>query len=480
MELRVRERAARDAEHRARVLDRDPHTRGRNLRFFDDVADVREEARRNAASTERRLPALDVDDEELAEPRDADHDRHRERREESEDDPGVHRGGELDLSRRHGEVGSPSVSEALPSAELLPRPFGKYVLVERIGQGGMAEIFVARTKTELGAERAVVIKLILPALAAMPRFAEMLVAEAKLASKLAHANVVQILDLGRESGRLYIAMEYVEGLDLAEVLRRCSRTKTPLPVEFALFVVIEALRGLEHAHRRVDEGGRALEIVHRDVSPSNVIVSFEGEVKLCDFGIAHAADAARASGEELTGKAGYMSPEHARGEALDARADVFAAGILLWELLAGRRYYKADEDTPLLAVAQRAVYRDPPARGLANEDELLAVVRAALATDREERTPSAQAMRGALEAYVARAGLVASPLRLGTWMRETLAAEVLADRRANERRAIAAPAVEPRPTAKASKRSRAIALASVAALVILALAAALVRRWLSS
>ena len=372
------------------------------------------------------------------------------------------------------------MSHAPSAAELVPRPFGKYVLVDRIGHGGMAEIFVARTKTELGADRRVVVKLILPTLAAMPRFAEMLVAEAKLAAKLQHANVVQILDLGRADGRLYIAMEYVEGLDLAEVLKRCSRTKTALPIEFALFIVIEALRGLDHAHRRAGDDGRPLGIVHRDVSPSNVIVSFEGEVKLCDFGIAHAADVAHESGEELTGKAGYMSPEHARGEALDARADVFAAGIVLWEMLAGRRYYKAAEGVSLLATAQRAEYRDPPARGLAREDELFAIVRAALSTDRDARTTSAHAMRSALEAYVAGARLVASPLRLGTWMRETLASEVVTERQASERRALEptaerVPVIAPRP-----RSNRTLALASVAALVLLVLAAILARRLLSS
>ena len=375
------------------------------------------------------------------------------------------------------------MSQAPSAADLLPRPFGKYVLVDRIGQGGMAEIFVARTKTDLGADRRVVVKLILPALAAMPRFAEMLVAEAKLAAKLQHANVVQILDLGRADERLYIAMEYVEGLDLADVLRRCTRTKTPLPIEFALLIIIEALRGLDHAHRRTGEDGRPLGIVHRDVSPSNVIVSFEGEVKLCDFGIAHAADIAHEAGEELTGKAGYMSPEHARGEPLDARADVFAAGILLWELLEGRRYYKAAEGASLLAVAQRAEPREPHARGLAREEELFAIVRAALATDRVARTPSAQAMRSSLEAYVAAAGLVASPLRLGTWMRETLAADVVRERRDREQKALErpkTPALVAAPAPGPGRSKRSLALASLAAVLLLVLAAVLARRLLPS
>jgi serine/threonine-protein kinase len=330
------------------------------------------------------------------------------------------------------------LSEPSPS---LPRAFGKYVLVDRIGKGGMAEIFLARSTTGLGADLRVVVKLVLPELAALPRFADALVAEAKLAARLHHANVVQVIELGRTDDRLFIVMEYVEGLDLADVLRRCSRAKIPLPIDFSLLVVIETLRGLDHAHRRVGENGKPLGIVHRDVSPSNVLVSFEGEVKVCDFGIAHAAEEAQAGGAGLEGKAGYMSPEHARGEALDARADVFAAGILLWELLAGRRRYRAGEGESLLAVAMRAEYEDPPPRGLPKEDELVAIVRRALAPARDDRYPSAAAMLRDLETYVAGAGLIASPLRLGTWLRETLGPDVLAERRVREQasRSIAPP-----------------------------------------
>ena len=235
---------------------------------------------------------------------------------------------------------------------LLPRLFGRYALFDFIGKGGMAEIYLARQKTELGPARRCVVKQILPELARDPAFSDMLVHEAKLAARLSHANVVQVFDLGREGERLFIAMEYVEGFDLNNLLRRCSRAKVPLPFELGVHVVCEALKGLDYAHRRTDDEGRPLGIVHRDVSPSNLLVSFEGEVKVCDFGIARANEllgasaagsAAHELGEALKGKAGYMSPEHARGEAIDARADVFAAGIVLWELAAGRRMYKTAE-----------------------------------------------------------------------------------------------------------------------------------------
>ena len=209
----------------------------------------------------------------------------------------------------------------------------------------MAEIYLARATTELGGSRLTVVKQILPELSGNEKFADMLTVEAKLAARLNHANVVQVFDLGRHDSVLYIAMEYVEGFDLNDLLRRCARSRIPLPVDFALLIVMEALRGLGYAHRLTDDDRKPIGIVHRDVSPSNVLISFEGEVKLCDFGIARANDMTDLLSEDvIKGKAGYMSPEQARGEPLDARADLFAAGIVLWELLAGRKLYKAPRD----------------------------------------------------------------------------------------------------------------------------------------
>jgi serine/threonine protein kinase len=329
---------------------------------------------------------------------------------------------------------------------LLPRLFGRYALFDFIGKGGMAEIYLARQKTELGPARRCVVKQILPELARDPAFSDMLVHEAKLAARLSHANVVQVLDLGREGERLFIAMEYVEGFDLNDLLRRCSRAKVPLPFELGVHVVCEALKGLDYAHRRTDDDGRPLGIVHRDVSPSNLLVSFEGEVKVCDFGIARANDllgpgAPRASGatahelgEALKGKAGYMSPEHARGEAIDARADVFAAGIVLWELAAGRRMYKASEGgSSLLDLARRASVPELPRNGLPGEDRLRSVIAKALSPRREARYASAAAMQRDLDGYAAAAKLMTSPLALGEWLKKTFGEEILTRRRSRER-----------------------------------------------
>jgi serine/threonine-protein kinase len=325
---------------------------------------------------------------------------------------------------------------------VLPRTFGRYALFDFIGKGGMAEIYLARQKTELGPTRRCVVKQILPELANDPAFSDMLVHEAKLAARLSHTNVVQVFDLGREDGRLFIAMEYVEGFDLNDLLKRCSRAKVPLPFELAVHVVREALKGLDYAHRRTDDGGRPLGIVHRDVSPSNLLVSFEGEVKVCDFGIAHANEAlSGAPAAELTeaikGKAGYMSPEHARGEPIDARADVFAAGIVLWELAAGRRLYRAGDGVSLLEQARRAEIPPLPPRGLPAEEQLQTIVRRALSVDRDTRYASAAAMQRDLDEYAMRAKLMTSPLQLGDWVTQTFGQDVVARRRARERAAAA-------------------------------------------
>jgi serine/threonine-protein kinase len=314
---------------------------------------------------------------------------------------------------------------------LLPRRLGRYTLFDHIGRGGMADIYLAEAETDLGGRRMVVIKEVLPAFADNGDFSEMLVSEAKLASQLSHANVVKVEYLGRENGSLYIAMEYVEGLDLREVLRRCARRKIALPIEFSLRIVIEALKGLSFAHRAKDDEGQHLGVVHRDVSPSNVLLSFEGEVKLCDFGIARAnLVACELSEEAILGKAGYMSPEQARGDALDARADVFAAGIILWELLAGRRLYKAAEGESLLHVARRAERPALEPRGLIDEERLHAIIARALAPARDDRYPTAAALLQDLEDYAASARMVGSPLRFGDWLLEHFGNEVLPLRRA--------------------------------------------------
>src|SRR5262245_7729129 len=297
----------------------------------------------------------------------------------------------------------------------------------------MARIYLGRQGSELGGERLVVVKQILPILASSAEFSRLLIEEAKLAAKLSHGNVVQVIDLGREADTLYIAMEYVEGFDLSELLKRCSKGKIALPLEFGLLAVIEALRALDYSHRKKDDRGEPLGIVHRDVSPSNVLISFDGEIKLCDFGIARAiGTGADLPSAAVQGKAGYMSPEAANAGTVDARSDVFSAGIILWELIAGRRLYRADGRPPSLDMARRAEIPSLPNRGLTNENDLHRIVTRALAKDPAERYQTARDFLRELEDYIARSGLLASPLRFGEWLMQHFGADILEVRRARE------------------------------------------------
>ena len=333
----------------------------------------------------------------------------------------------------------------------LPRAFGKYLLFDCIGRGGVAEIFLARMTAQLGGARRVVVKQILPELSSDPKVSRAFVREAKLVTRLNHRNIVRVFDLGRESGRLYIAMEYVEGYDLNQLLRQLTRRKLALPAEFALFIVREVLAGLDYAHRARDQHGTPLGVVHRDVSPSNVLISFDAEVSLCDFGIARAfnrelehpngsatrhkggrdPEGSRVQRISAAGKCAYMAPEHARGEDIDARSDLFVAGMLLWELCAGRRLYRGSEQAQL----EQALAAEIPKlaeRGLPEQERLQAILDRALAYDPAMRYQSAQQMLEDLEHYALSTQLMASQLRFAAFLTEHLSDDILALRRARE------------------------------------------------
>ncbi len=289
--------------------------------------------------------------------------------------------------------------------------FGRYRLLERLGQGGMAEVFKAKSYGVEGFEKILVIKRILPELARSPEFVDMFIHEAKLAVRLSHANVVQVFDLGKAAGdaaegrpadAYYIAMEYVHGLDLASALARARRQGVALPIQMGVYVASEVAKGLDHAHRRRDETQRPLGIVHRDVSPQNVLLSFEGEVKVTDFGIAKARGALEKSGpeRELQGKFGYMSPEQARGEGVDARSDLFSLGTVLYECIAGVNPFSAPTTFETMRRVQACEY--PPVELLRRDapPELVAILKSAMARTPEGRYASAGRMYEALLAFL--------------------------------------------------------------------------------
>jgi serine/threonine protein kinase len=267
----------------------------------------------------------------------------------------------------------------------------RYKIVERIDSGGMAEVFKGRARAIHGIEKTVAIKRILPHLARNRKFVAMFLDEARLSVYLNHANIVQVFDIARAGEDYFIVMEYVEGANLRTLLDASRNANRPLPVEGAAFIAAEVCRGLAYAHARRDNDGRPLNIVHRDVSPPNILLSLEGEVKLVDFGLAKAASQLERSDPDiLKGKLGYMSPEQAHGMPFDQRADVFATGILLWEMLAGRRLFRGETDLETLEQVRAA--RVQPLREINPRvpKDLEEVVSRALARDAARRYQSAR------------------------------------------------------------------------------------------
>jgi len=265
-------------------------------------------------------------------------------------------------------------------------PFGKYYLLERINVGGMAEVFKAKTVGVEGFEKIVAIKRILPSVAEDEEFIKMFIDEAKITSQLSHANLAQTFDLGKINDTFYIAMEYVPGKDLRAVFERLKRRGERMPLNLAAFVMARVCEGLDYAHRKRDINGQELNIVHRDVSPQNVIISFEGEVKLIDFGIAKAANKiTKTQAGILKGKFGYMSPEQVRGLPLDRRSDIFAAGVVLYELCTGERLFTGTSDFSVLEKVQQAKVTKPSQLEPQIPLKLERVILKALAREPEDR-----------------------------------------------------------------------------------------------
>ena len=271
-----------------------------------------------------------------------------------------------------------------------------FEVIRRLGAGGMAEVFLAKKRGAEGTYKVLVVKRILPSYGASLRFRSMFVEEAQLATRLNHPNVVQVYEFydGGDEGQL-LAMEYVEGCDLGRLLSSAKSKGRRVDPWTAAWVVAEAAKGLHYAHERRDEGGGPLEIVHRDVSPQNVLLSFEGSVKIADFGIASAKMFAPEQGV-LKGKFGYMSPEQARGEKVDRRSDLYALGVIFWEALTGRPLHGAVRDEALLEIVRFGVV-EPPSTFVAEvPPELETIVHKALAPGREDRFQNGRELAAAI------------------------------------------------------------------------------------
>jgi serine/threonine protein kinase len=282
----------------------------------------------------------------------------------------------------------------------------------------MAEVYVAKAQGPAGFEKLVAVKRILPNISEDLEFINMFVDEAKIAGQLAHTNVAQIFDLGKIGQSYYIAMEYVPGVDLRALWDR-TRGKGGIPLHIAVHIVTRICEGLDYAHRRKDSRGKPLSIIHRDVSPQNILCSYDGDVKIIDFGIARAANrVVKTQTGILKGKFAYMAPEQARGQPMDHRADVFAIGVILHELITGERLFRADSDFSLLEKVRKAEVQTPRAVRPDTPVDLERVVMKALAAKPEDRYPWASSMQADLERFLVTLRKQAGREELATYVRD--------------------------------------------------------------
>ena len=318
------------------------------------------------------------------------------------------------------------------------RPIGRYEPIRRLAVGGMAEIYLARLLGVgiEGFEKLVVLKRILPQHALDPELLRMFLDEARLSATLTHPHITEVYDVGADGDAPFFAMEYVHGANLRELMRAHARSAgqpaavaAPLELGYAIEIVAAAAAGLHYAHDRLGPGGEALGIVHRDVSPSNVLVSYDGAVKVSDFGIAKwALQRTRTQEGTLKGKFAYMSPEQCRGHAVDRRSDVFALGTILYELTTGAAPFTGESDLEILNRIATGVAPAPtwPEDKGVYPTALADIVMRALAPNPDHRYPTMQAMQVALETFAREASIPVSTVALGGLMQRLFADELCA------------------------------------------------------
>ena len=304
------------------------------------------------------------------------------------------------------------------------RQLGRYHILDRIAYGGMAEIFRALTFDDKGNARIVAIKQVLPHYAEDRDFIDMLVDEARLVSMLRHHNIVEIYEVGHVDGFYFLAMEHIWGKDLRAVIERCRAKGTRIPVELSAYLLSEALNGLDSAHRLLDALGNPAGLVHRDFSPSNVLISYKGDIKICDFGIAKATFSRRETEVGvIKGKVKYMSPEQAYGRKLDHRSDLFSAGSVLYEMLTNEPPFMATNEINLIMLVRDAQFIAPSKRIPELPEFLEKIIYRSMTKSRSARFQSAAEFRHSLSAYLRQRGLSDWRAELGRFMKYLYAEE---------------------------------------------------------
>ncbi|MBM4280328.1 MAG: serine/threonine protein kinase [Deltaproteobacteria bacterium] len=338
---------------------------------------------------------------------------------------------------------SPS-SSPQGSPQALPARFGPYLLLHRIARGGMGDVFLAKTGGSMGIEKHCVVKTLQDSFLEDEHYVARFIEEARLVVQLSHRNICQVFDVGRVGHAYYLAMELVLGRDVRSLQMALFERQVPLPEAVALHVAGELLDALDYAHRHCDPTtGQPLHIVHRDVSPQNVLINFEGEVKLIDFGLAErgralTSDAVSAGEHTVLGKIAYMAPEHARGEVVDARADQFAIGVMLYELLTAERYYTGRSAEQVWTVVGTG--RHEPPRLAQLEPTLQAILRRALDPDKRRRFGTCGELRDELLEFARTREAHAGGRTLRQLMNELFAGDLQATRELLQRAARRSPA----------------------------------------
>lgn len=295
-------------------------------------------------------------------------------------------------------------------------------MTDRLEAGGMAEVFRGEATSVAGFKKQVAIKRVLSHLASNEKFIRMFLDEARLSARLTHTNIVQVFDIGHVENTYFIVMEFIDGANLKHVIEHLRAKKQPFPMNVAVHLATKVCEGLFYAHELTDSEGRPLHIVHRDISPPNVLLSKRGEVKITDFGLAKAASAVEKTEPGVVkGKFSYLAPETAMGQEADAQADIFAVGIMLWEMLAGRKLFQGDSDYATVKLVQQAVVPSIRTINSAVPEELERVLNIALAKDKKQRYQTAQAMGEDLSSFLFSHQMRVTPLDLGKLVSEVCA-----------------------------------------------------------
>ncbi len=307
-------------------------------------------------------------------------------------------------------------------------PFGRYQLLKKIASGGMGQVFLARSAGERGFEKLLVIKRILPHLVEDEEFFSMFFDEARITARLNHPNIAQIFDLGEAEGSHYIAMEYVAGEDVRRIEKFARSKSVREPLGVVLRIIADAAAGLDYAHKALDATGKPLGLVHRDVSPQNILVGFDGGVKLIDFGVAKAAGRLQMTATGiLKGKYPYMSPEQADGESVDLRSDIFALGIVFWEQLTDKRLFKGENDTMTLRLVKACNVPPPSSIDPKVPASLDAIVLKALERNPADRYSDCAQLRLAIEDFAVANGIASSSAHLVAFMQGLYAERIAED-----------------------------------------------------